>query len=152
MVGSRFVARFDEAVIHVPEQVADAAREVAVTAGADCLIALGGGSAIGVAKAVALSTGIPIIAIPTTYSGSEMTPIWGRTTQAQKETGRDAKVQPRVVIYDPALTLDLAASVSAASGMNAIAHCIEALYATDATPASTEAAVRGIQLYPSRCR
>lgn len=146
MLGPRFAARFDDAVVHVPNHVADTARNVALAVRADCLIAFGGGSAIGVAKAVALATGIPIVAIPTTYSGSEMTPIWGRTSNGQKQTGRDATVQPRVVIYDPELTLSLPAAVAAASGMNAIAHCIEALYATDATTASTEAATRGIVL------
>ncbi len=146
MLGSRFAARFDDAVVHVPDYVADSARNVALSVGADCLIAFGGGSAIGVAKSVALATGIPIIAVPTTYSGSEMTPIWGTTSRGQKQTGRDAKVQPRIVIYDPTLTLSLPPSVSAASGMNGIAHCIEALYAIDATPASTTAATRGIAL------
>lgn len=146
IIGPRFAARFDDAVIHVPDHVAGTARNVALAVNADCLVAFGGGSAIGVAKAVALTTGIPIIAVPTTYSGSEMTPIWGRTSHGQKQTGRDPKVQPRVVIYDPELTLALPAYVSAASGMNAIAHCIEALYAVDATVASTEAAIRGIEL------
>lgn len=146
MLGARAVARFDDAVVHVPDHVAGTARNVALAAQADCLIAFGGGSSIGVAKAVALTIGLPIIAIPTTYGGSEMTPIWGRTSHGQKQTGRDAKVQPRVVIYDPELTLSLPANVSAASGMNAIAHCVEALYAVDATPASTEAARRGIEL------
>lgn len=146
ILGSRFVARFDDAVIHVPDHVAGTARNVALAVHADCLIAFGGGSSIGVAKAVALTTGIPIIAVPTTYSGSEMTPIWGRTSHGEKQTGRDPRVLPRVVIYDPELTLGLSASVSAASGMNAIAHCIEALYAIDATDASTEAAIRGIEL------
>jgi maleylacetate reductase len=149
MIGSRFVARFDDAVVHVPDHVAAAARSVASAARADCLIALGGGSSIGVAKAIALTTGLPIIAVPTTYGGSEMTPIWGLTAHGQKQTGRDARVQPRVVIYDPELTLSLPASVSAASGMNAIAHCIEALYAVDATAPSTEAATRGIVLLSS---
>lgn len=146
MIGERFAARVDDAVIHVPAHVAGSARNVAIAVNADCLIALGGGSAIGLAKAVALTTAIPIVAVPTTYSGSEMTPIWGRTANGQKHTGRDPKVQPRVVIYDPELTLDLPATVSASSGMNAIAHCIEALYAVDATPASTDAAMRGLEL------
>lgn len=146
MLGDNVVARFNDAVVHVPEQVAIAARSVAIAARADCVIALGGGSSIGAAKAIALTTGLPIIAVPTTYGGSEMTPIWGLTSHGQKQTGRDPKVQPRVVIYDPELTLGLPADVSAASGMNAIAHCVEALYAVDATAASTEAACRGIEL------
>jgi maleylacetate reductase len=146
MLGRHFVARFDDAVVHVPDHVAASARNIAQAVSADCLIAFGGGSSIGVAKAVALTMGLPIIAVPTTYSGSEMTPIWGRTSHGQKQTGRDPKVQPRVVIYDPELTLGLPADVSALSGMNAIAHCIEALYAADATPASTDSAIRGIEL------
>lgn len=146
MLGARIAAQFDDAVVHVPDHVAAAARNVTAAARADCLIALGGGSSIGVAKAIALTTGLPIIAVPTTYGGSEMTPIWGLTSHGQKQTGRDAKVQPRVVIYDPELTLGLPANVSASSGMNAIAHCIEALYAVDANPASTQAARRGIEL------
>jgi alcohol dehydrogenase class IV len=146
MIGLRFAARFDDAVSHVPAKIAGAARNVAIAVNADCLIAFGGGSAIGVAKAVALTTGIPVIAVPTTYNGSEMTPIWGRTSNGQKQTGRDMKVQPRVVIYDPELTVGLPAPVSAASGMNALAHCIEALYAVDATAGSNEAAIKGIEL------
>src|SRR6185437_7583159 len=115
-----------EAVMHVPVETARAGRETARRLAADCLVAIGGGSTIGLAKAVALDTGLPIIAVPTTYSGSEMTPIYGLTDSGVKRTGRDRKVLPRVVIYDPALTVGLPAKVSGPSGMNALAHCVEA--------------------------
>ncbi|HZK78848.1 MAG TPA: maleylacetate reductase [Gemmatimonadaceae bacterium] len=146
LLGDAIGGRFDGAVVHVPEEVAVAARDIAYASRADCLVALGGGSSIGVAKAIALTSGLPIVAVPTTYGGSEMTSIWGITSGARKETGRNPKVQPRVVIYDPDLTVDLPPRVSAASGMNAIAHCIEALYAIDGNPLSSLAAERGITL------
>jgi maleylacetate reductase len=115
-----------EAVMHVPVDTARLARETARRLAADCLVAIGGGSTIGLAKAVALDTGLPIIAVPTTYSGSEMTPIYGLTDGGVKRTGRDRKVLPRVVLYDAALTVGLPAKVSGSSGMNALAHCVEA--------------------------
>ena len=133
-----------EAVMHVPVETVRAARETARRLAADCLVAIGGGSTIGLAKAIALDTGLPIIAIPTTYSGSEMTPIYGLTENGQKRTGRDRKVLPRVVIYDPMLTLDLPARVAGPSGMNAIDHCVEALYAPDANPITSLMAAEGI--------
>jgi len=149
ILGALVVESFDRAVVHVPAHTAAEARAAAEGSRADILIALGGSSAIGVAKAVALALPLPIIAVPTTYGGSEMTPIWGMTRDAKKETGRDPRVQPMVVIYDPDLTLSLPARITAASGMNAIAHCIEALYAPDATPATTAAACEGLRLLAS---
>ena len=101
---------------------------------ADGLIAVGGGSAIGLAKTIARDTGLPIIAVPTTYSGSEATSIFGITDGVRKVTGRDTKVLPRAIIYDPDLTLALPAAVSAASGMNAMAHCVESFWADGRTP------------------
>src|SRR5258706_1310386 len=95
---------------------------------------MGGGSTIGFGKAIALTSALPIVAVPTTYSGSEMTTIWGISEGGAKKTGRDPKVMPRAVIYDPQLTLDLPAGVSAASGMNAMAHCAEALYSHEGNP------------------
>jgi maleylacetate reductase len=133
-----------EAVMHVPVETARAARETARRLAADCLVAIGGGSTIGLAKAVAFDTGLPIIAVPTTYSGSEMTPIYGVTENGQKRTGRDRKVLPRVVIYDPLLSLELPAKVSGPSGMNALAHCVEALYAPDANPITSLMAAEGV--------
>ncbi|MES9893988.1 MAG: iron-containing alcohol dehydrogenase, partial [Candidatus Thiodiazotropha endolucinida] len=90
--------------------------------GADACLAVGGGSTIGLGKAIALETGLPLIVVATTYSGSEMTPIWGLTENGVKKTGRDPRVLPRAVIYDPQLTIGLPVGISAASGMNAIAH------------------------------
>ena len=134
-----------EAVMHVPVEVARAARETARRLAADCMVAVGGGSTIGLGKAIALDSTLPLIAVPTTYSGSEMTPIWGQTENGLKRTGRDRKVLPRVVLYDPALTVGLPAKVSGPSGMNAIAHCVEALYAQDANPITTLMAIEGIR-------
>jgi maleylacetate reductase len=125
---------FDRAVMHTPMEAVEQARELAVSVNADCCVALGGGSTIGFGKAIALSSALPVVAVPTTYSGSEMTTLWGISEGGAKKTGRDPKVLPKAVIYDPELTLDLPAAVSAASGMNAIAHCAEALYAHDGNP------------------
>ena len=116
---------------------------------ADCCVPVGGGSTIGFAKAIALATGLPIVAVPTTYSGSEMTTIWGISEGGAKKTGRDPKVLPKTVIYDPELTLDLPPAVSAASGMNAIAHCVEALYAHDGNPIVSLMAEEGIRALAS---
>ena len=145
LLGRRVAEVFDQAEMHAPADVADRARIQAETTHADLIVTVGGGSAIGVAKAVAFTTSLPILAVPTTYSGSEATPIWGTTRNGIKETGRDARVQPRTVIYDPELTLKLPPSVSAASGMNAIAHCVEAMYAPDANPVTTLMAEEGIR-------
>jgi len=133
-LGAHALEVYPKAMMHVPVEVAKAARMQAARLGADCYIAVGGGSTIGLGKAIALDSGLPIIAVPTTYAGSEMTPIYGLTERGIKRTGRDAKVLPRTVIYDPALTLGLPAALSAASGINAIAHAVEALYALDTNP------------------
>ncbi|HXZ01127.1 MAG TPA: maleylacetate reductase [Stellaceae bacterium] len=134
-----------EAAMHVPVETARAARETARRLAADCAVAIGGGSTIGLGKAIALDTGLPVIAIPTTYSGSEMTPIYGLTDGGVKRTGRDRKVLPRVVLYDPALTVALPAKIAGPSGMNALAHCVEALYAEDANPITSLMAAEGIR-------
>jgi len=136
---------FDQAVMHTPAAVVEAAREKARAVGADCCVAIGGGSTIGFGKAIALSSSLPVIAVPTTYSGSEMTTIWGISEAGGKKVGRDPKVLPKVVIYDPELTLDLPAATAAASGMNAIAHCAEALYAHDGNPLNNVVAEEGIR-------
>ena len=133
------------AVMHVPDAAVEAALAEVDRCGADSLLPVGGGSAVGLAKAVALQTGLPIVAIPTTYAGSEMTPIWGRTSAGLKQTGRDPRVLPRSVIYDPDLTLTLPVRISGVSGMNAIAPAVEALYAPDATPIVTLMAIEGIR-------
>jgi maleylacetate reductase len=137
---------FVEAVQHVPVEIAERARREAASAGADCLVAIGGGSAIGVAKAIALESPLPIIAVPTTYGGSEMTSIWGITREGRKETGRDPRVRPVVAIYDPDLTLGMPRSMTMASGMNALAHCVEAVYAPDGNTLTSGAAMHGLLL------
>jgi len=136
---------FDQVVMHTPIEAANRAREVAKKLDADCCVAIGGGSTIGFGKAIALTSGMPVIAVPTTYSGSEMTTIWGLSEGGAKKTGRDPKVLPKTVIYDPELTLDLPPHVSAVSGMNAIAHCVEALYAHDGNPIISLMAEEGIR-------
>lgn len=144
-LGARFAGLYGKAVMHVPVEVAEDARGVARELGADCCVAVGGGSTIGLGKAIALTSGMPVLAVPTTYSGSEMTPIQGFTEKGLKRTQRDARMQPRTVIYDPELTLGLPTLTSAASGMNAIAHCVEALYAPDANPVISLLAEEGIR-------
>jgi len=144
-LGKRSAGVYDRAVMHVPIETADAARLVAISLNADCCVAVGGGSTIGLGKAIALTSDLPILAIPTTYAGSEMTPIYGITAQGQKKTGRDARVLPKTVIYDPLLTLSLPAKIAGPSGMNAIAHCVEALYAQDANPITSLMAEEGIR-------
>ncbi|MFC6008418.1 maleylacetate reductase [Angustibacter luteus] len=135
----------DGARMHVPQEDADRARAEAQRLGADGLLAVGGGSAIGLAKAVALTTGLPVVAVPTTYAGSEMTSIWGISDGTTKRTGRDRRVLPVSVLYDPALTLSLPVEVSVTSGMNALAHAAEALYAPDRSPVVSLMADDGIR-------
>jgi len=145
MLGSRSAGVFDGAVMHVPAEVAAAARDKAKRVRADCCVAIGGGSTTGLAKAIALTAKLPILAIPTTYAGSEMTPIWGITEGGVKKTGRDVLVLPKTVIYDPALTTSLPVALSVTSGINAIAHCVEALYSKDANPIISLIAEEGIR-------
>ena len=145
-VGDDLVARITDVVQHVPVEVARRASDEARDAEIGVLVSIGGGSATGLAKAVARNTGLPIIAVPTTYAGSEMTPIWGETDQGDKKTGRDPRVLPRIVIYDPGLTMSMPADLTAASGMNALAHAVESLYAPDTTPLSSEIAEEAIRV------
>jgi maleylacetate reductase len=133
------------AIMHVPVEVAQEAVARARALDADCAVAIGGGSTIGLAKAIALETGLPYIAIPTSYAGSEMTPIYGLTAGGQKKTGRDPRVLPRVTLYDPELTVGLPAQLTVTSGLNAIAHAAEGLYARDANPVMALMAEEGIR-------
>lgn len=139
----RIATTFSGVRPHVPVEVAERAREAA--AGADLLLCIGGGSAIGTAKAVALTTGLPILAVPTTYAGSEVTPVWGLTEDGRKTTGTDPRVLPRTVVYDPELTATLPAALAAASGLNAMAHCVEAFWAPRRNPVSSAVAGEGIR-------
>jgi len=144
-LGELAVGIFDRATMHVPREIAEQARAAAGQLGADVCVAIGGGSTIGLGKAIALVSEIPIIAVPTTYAGSEMTPIWGMTTGGLKQTGRDPRVLPRTVIYDPNLTVSLPAALSVTSGINALAHCAEAMYTQDTNPILQLMAEEGIR-------
>lgn len=143
-LGPRAAGVFAQARMHVPIETARAACAEAARLGADCAVAIGGGSTTGLAKAIALESPLPIVAIPTTYAGSEMTPIFGLTEAGVKRTGRDTRVLPRTVIYDPELTLSLPVALSVTSGMNAIAHAAEGLYAQDSNPVMDLMAEEGI--------
>ncbi|GHB59696.1 maleylacetate reductase [Streptomyces umbrinus] len=145
LLGDACAGLFTEARTHVPVEVAEAARAAARDAGADGCLAVGGGSAIGLGKAIALESGLPVISVPTTYAGSEMTTVWGLTENGRKRTGRDRAVLPRSVVYDPELTLGLPVDVSVTSGFNAIAHAVEALYAPDASPIVSLMAEEGVR-------
>ena len=148
-LGIRVAGVFDRVVMHTPLELAEEARRLAASVQADCCVVVGGGSTIGFGKAIALTSALPLLAVPTTYSGSEMTTIWGISEGGAKKTGRDPKVLPKTVIYDPALTVDLPPHVSAASGMNAMAHCVEALYAHDGNPIVSMMAEEGIRALAS---
>lgn len=143
-LGPVAVGVFAGAVMHTPVEVTDRAVLAAVDAGADCVVSLGGGSTTGLGKAVALRTGLDQVVVPTTYAGSEATPILGQTEGGRKTTLRDRAVLPEVVLYDVDLTLTLPPGLSASSGMNAIAHAVEALYAPDGNPVTSGLAEQGI--------
>ncbi len=144
-LGSKAAGVFPKAVMHVPIETAREARDEARRLGADCAVAIGGGSTTGLGKAIAMESGLLILAIPTTYAGSEMTPIYGITEDGLKKTGKDPRVLPRTVIYDPELSVGLPISMSVTSGMNAIAHAAEGLYAQDGNPIMGLMAEEGIR-------
>jgi maleylacetate reductase len=144
-LGELSVGVYAKAEMHVPIETARDAQRVATQAGADGCIAVGGGSTTGLGKAIALEYGTPIIALPTTYAGSEMTPVWGLTADGVKKTGKDPRVLPASVIYDPELTLSLPVGMSVTSGFNAIAHAVEALYAPDGSPIISLMAEEGVR-------
>ena len=133
-----------DAVMHTPVDVTERVMAKLVAHDADCLISLGGGSTIGLGKALALRTDLPQIVLPTTYAGSEATPVLGETHGGQKSTVRSMKVLPEVIIYDVELTYGLPPGLSLVSGINAIAHAVEALYAREANPVISNLAEQGI--------
>jgi maleylacetate reductase len=137
--------RYDDIAMHVPVEVAERARRAAADHGADALVSIGGGSATGLAKAVALTTGLPVVAVPTTYAGSEATDVWGLTEGARKTTGTDPRVLPRAIVYDAELTTSLPVPLSVASGVNALAHCVDAMWAPRTDPVDQALAVEGIR-------
>jgi maleylacetate reductase len=143
-IGARAAGVFAGAVMHTPVDVTEAALRMAQELAADALVAVGGGSTTGLGKALALRTDLAQIVLPTTYAGSEMTPILGETAAGVKTTQKSPKVLPEVVIYDVELTLTLPPAVSATSGMNAIAHGLEALYARERNPLVSLMAEEGI--------
>jgi maleylacetate reductase len=153
-LGSVVVARWHEVIQHVPVELAERARAAVTEAGADVVVSLGGGSSTGLAKAIALTHRLPIVAVPTTYAGSEMTTIYGLTgatglggaqESRHKQTGTSPDVLPRTVIYDPVLTVGLPANVTGPSAFNAVAHSVEALYATGCNPVTTALALEGVR-------
>lgn len=144
-VVGRCAGRFTSAEPHVPAAVARRAADLATTCGADSIVAFGGGTALDTAKAVAHWLGLPIIAIPTSLSGSEVTRNFGLTVDGVKRTIIDEKVLPQAAIYDPALLASLPARTAVCSGVNAIAHAIEALYAVNANPMTCAIATAGIR-------
>ena len=143
--GINVTITYDDVVQHVPIEKAEDARNVANANSIDLLICVGGGSTTGLAKAVAMTTGIPIIAVATTYAGSEATNVWGLTEAARKTTGVDIKVLPVTVIYDAELTYSLPVELSVASGMNALAHCVDSMWAPKADPINQALAAEGIR-------
>lgn len=142
-LGARLAGRIDAVRRHVPAARAEDARRRVEELGARGIVSLGGGSATGAAKAVALTARVPVVALPTTYSGSEMTPIWGITSDGEKRTGVDPIVQPGLVLYDPELSRDLPLDLTAASVANALAHCVEAVWAAGASRLTEVQAVEG---------
>jgi alcohol dehydrogenase class IV len=137
--------RHDDVVMHVPVEVAERARRAAADHDVDALVSVGGGSATGLAKAVALTTGLPVVAVPTTYAGSEATPVWGLTEGSKKTTGTDPAVLPKVIVYDASLTMSLPVAMSVASGLNALAHCVDAMWGPAADPVNAALAAEGIR-------
>ncbi len=135
------------AEMHTPVEVTEAALAEVRKLEGDCLIALGGGSAIGLGKALGLRTRLPQIALPTTYAGSEATSVLGQTENGRKTTLRDPRVQPAVILYDAELILSLPQSVTVASALNAMAHAAEGLYAQDRNPVSTLLAREGLAAF-----
>jgi maleylacetate reductase len=142
-LGDLVVGVVGGSVQHVPADLADAATTTARESGADVVVTLGGGSATGLGKVLAFTCDLPLLAVPTTYSGSEMTAIWGRTTAGRKHTAFDIRVLPRTVVYDPELCVGMPARLAAASGMNALAHCLEALWSAGANPITASLAIDG---------
>jgi maleylacetate reductase len=134
-----------DVVMHVPLETAENARAAAAESGIDLLVCIGGGSTTGLAKAIALTSRLPIIAVPTTYAGSEATNVWGLTEAARKTTGVDDAVLPVTVIYDAALTLSLPVEMSVASGLNGMAHCIDSMWAPRVDPINAALGAEGIR-------
>ncbi|MGP3951524.1 maleylacetate reductase and hydroxyquinol 1,2-dioxygenase domain-containing protein [Streptomyces sp. 7N604] len=146
VLGSLAVGEFTGAAMHTPVEVTERALQIADDLDADCLVAVGGGSTTGLSKALAVRTGLPQIVVPTTYAGSEVTPVLGETENGVKTTRSSPDILPETVVYDVELTLGLPVPVSVTSGVNAMAHAVEALYAPQANPVTDGLALRAISL------
>jgi maleylacetate reductase len=146
MIGERFAGVFTGAVMHTPVEVTERAMETVREVRADCLVAIGGGSTTGLGKAIALRTDLPQIVLPTSYAGSEMTPVVGQTSGGIKTTQSSPKILPEIVIYDVDLTMTMPPKLSATSGINAVAHAVEALYARDRNPVISLMAQESIRM------
>lgn len=144
-VGPRVVGVVARARMHTPVEVTEAALAEVRALGADGLIGFGGGSTIGLGKALTLRSALPQIAVPTSYAGSEVTSILGQTEAGRKTTITEPRLRPAVIVYDPALIADLPVAISVTSGLNALAHAAEALYARDRNPLTTTLALQGAQ-------
>lgn len=145
-LGTRCTAVFAQATLHSPLPVAEAAAHAVRESGADATVCIGGGSTIGLGKFVAVTEGRPQVAIPTTLSGSELTPIHGFRSGGEKRTGVNPAAVPQLVIYDPRISLSLPGHETALSGMNCLAHCVEAFYVPDAGRFSDMLAAEGIRV------
>lgn len=144
-LGGLAAGTFSGAAMHTPVDVTERAMTVVAETGADCVVAIGGGSTTGLGKAIALRTDLPQVVIPTTYAGSEATPVLGQTENGVKTARRDARILPEVIVYDVDLTLGLPPAISVVSGLNAIAHSVEGLYSPDANPLISLLAEDGIR-------
>jgi maleylacetate reductase len=149
LLGAASAGVWSGATMHTPVEVTEKALEVLHTAKADCLVAIGGGSTTGLSKALALRTGLPQVVIPTTFAGSEATPILGQTEGGRKTTLSDPRVRPTVILYDVTLVRSLPPHLVVSSGLNAIAHAVEGLYARDRNPISSLMALEGIRALAS---
>lgn len=145
-LGERAVARFDGAVVHTPVAVTDEALALAGASGADAVVTIGGGSAVGLGKALVARTGLPHLTMPTTYAGSEVTPVLGETKDGVKQTRRDPALLPGTVVYDVDLTLSMPVGLTLTSAVNALAHAVEALWAATSTPVSDALATESARL------
>lgn len=147
VLGQQGHALFTGAQMHTPVEVTEAALHASM--GADCVVAIGGGSTIGLSKAIALRSDLPQIVLPTTYAGSEATPVLGETAKGVKQTVRSAKVQPKVILYDPELVATLPVALTVTSGLNAMAHAVEGLYSRERNLLSDQLAIAGIRAFKS---
>ena len=147
MIGPLAAGIFARAQMHTPVGISEEATDYARQIGADCVVAVGGGSTTGLGKAIAWRTDLPQIVVPTTYAGSEATPILGQTEGGRKTTLSDPKIQPEVILYDPELVVTLPAAMTVTSALNAMAHAAEGLYAQDRGPLTTMMAVEGLTAF-----